>query len=535
MRAGIAAEPAGAATVSAGSVIKRWEFILAIAGLVCLVVGTRWIRSGELPEQKIVLDEGGCHVPATILNPRITNEPPGTVILLHGLSANARLMKYLGSEFAGHGLEVYALDFPGHGENTDPFSFASAHQCATAVVEALSRTGKIDPKKTILVGHSMGAAIAIELADRVPVAGTIAISPAPMELPRRMPANLLVFSAQYDLAPLHQQAQALLQAAGGNRSAPEDFAQQRAFDLRYAKGATHTSLILDRSVAHQSEQWIMQTFFPQIPPKTLALDLDLAPYATANRGRHRLAGSILGLIGLLTLFPICATFAARLARSPGVQPPATHPPYSLALAEVAVCALAGVLVLTLGVPLKFLHMFTADYLASLLLIVGVGLLVLNRRYANENCSIDPTLLSAAVLGFATFLAVGAWLNWQLDDAWLNAPRWLRFAALLPVTYIFCFAEEVVLGTVRSGAGRALRFLVFLGLRLEIFLACALGYYKLMSGQVLIVLLFVFLAAFSILQGLAADSLRQRIGSATAAALFSAILASWFIAGVFPLT
>jgi hypothetical protein len=57
----------------------------------------------------------------------------------------------------------------------------------------------------------------------------------------------------------------------------------------------------------------------------------------------------------------------------------------------------------------------------------------------------------------------------------------------------------------------------------------------MSGQVLIVLLFVFLAAFSILQRLAADGLRRRGVSAAAAALFSAILASWFIAGVFPLT
>ncbi len=535
MRAGIAAERAGAPTVSARSAIKPWELVLALAGLVCLIVGARWIRSGELPQQKIVLHEGGCHVPITIFNPRITNEPPGTVILLHGLAANTRLMMYLASEFAGHGLQVYALDFPGHGKNTDPFSFAAAGQCATAVVAALSRSGEIDPKKTILVGHSMGAAIAIGMADRIPVAGTIAISPAPMELPQRMPSNLLVFSAQYDLAPLRRQAQALLQAAGGNRSAPEDFAQQRAFDLRYADGATHTSLIFDRSVAHQSEQWIMQSLFPQIPPKTLALDLDLAPYATANRGRHRLAGSILGLVGILLLFPICTTFAARLARSPGTELPPAHPPYSLVLAEVAVCALAGVLVLTLGVPLRFLHMFTADYLASLLLIVGAGLLFLNRRYARENWSLDPALLSAAVLGFATFLAIGAWLNWQLDDAWLNAPRWLRFVALIPVTYIFCFAEEVVLGPVQSGAARALRFAMFLALRLEIFLACALAYYKLMSGQVLIVLLFVFLAAFSILQRLAADGLRRRIGSATAAALFSAILASWFIASVFPLT
>jgi pimeloyl-ACP methyl ester carboxylesterase len=515
---------------------KWWEITFAVLGIVCLILGTKWIRSGELPEQRIVLDAGGCHTPATILNPRITNEPPGTVILLHGLSANRRIMMYLASEFAGHGLQVYALDFPGHGDSTDAFSFAKAAACAAAAVESLSLGGRIDATKTILVGHSMGAAIAIGMADRFPVAATIAISPAPMTLPKRMPSNLLVFSGQYELGVLHRSAAALFQAAGGNRDSPEDFAQKRAFDLRYVAHTTHTSLITDRNVAHQSERWIMQTLFPDIPPQTLALNLDLAPYATANRGRHRLAGAVLGLIGILFLFPLCATLITSFSGRPHAEPAGTRPPYALSLAEAAVAALAGVLLLVLGVPLKFLHMFTADYLLSLLLIVGIGLLIFNRKYIKDvwppNVS---SFVAAGVLGFAAFLAVGGWLNWQLDDASLNAPRWLRFAGILPITYVFCSAEELVLGPLHSGRRRALRFGVFLLLRLEIFLACLLAYYKLMSGQVLIPLLVVFLAAFSILQRLAADGVRKRTGSATAAILFSAILAAWFVASVFPLT
>jgi pimeloyl-ACP methyl ester carboxylesterase len=515
---------------------KWWEIVFAVVGIVCLVLGTKWIRGGELPEQRIVLEAGGCHTPATILNPRITSEPPGTVILLHGLSANRRIMMYLASEFAGHGLQVYALDFPGHGDSADSFSFSKAADCAAAAIGSLSRSGRIDPAKTVLVGHSMGAAVAIGMADRFPVAATIAISPAPMTLPKRMPSNLLVFSGQYELGVLHRAAAALFQAAGGNWASPEDFAQKRAFDLRYVAHATHTSLITDRNVAHQSERWIMQTLFPDIAPETLALNLDLAPYATANRGRHRLAGAVLGLIGILILFPFCATLITSFSGWPHAEPTGTPPPYALSLAGVAVAAPAGVLLLTLGVPLKILHMYTADYLLSLLLIVGVVLLILNRKYIEEvwppNVS---SFVVASILGFAAFLAVGGWLNWQLDDAWLNAPRWLRFAGILPITYAFSSAEELVLGPVHSGRRRAVRFGVFLLLRLEIFLACTLAYYKLMSGQVLIPLLFVFLATFSILQRLAADGLRKRTGSATAAILFSAILAAWFVAAVFPLT
>ena len=515
---------------------KRWEIILAAAGIVLLILGTRWIRSGELPEQQIVIEAGGCHTPATLMNPRITNEPPGTVILLHGLSANRRIMKYLSSEFAGHGLQVYALDLPGHGDGLDPFSFARAAECATATVESLSREGKINPSRTILVGHSMGAAIAIGMADRIPMAGTIAISPAPMVLPQRMPSNLLVFSGQYELEILHRASAALLKAAGGNRASPEDFQQKRAFALRYVARATHTSLIMDRNVAHQSERWIMQCLFPQIPPETLALDLDLAPYAVANRGRHRLAGSIMGLIGILILFPFCATLMAPFSGQPHAEPTGTRPPYSLSLAAAGVAALASVLLLSVGIPLKFLHMYSADYLLSLLLIVGAALLILNRRYIKENWPPNVgSLAVAAVLGFSVFLAVSGWLNWQLDDAWLNGPRWIRFAAILPLAFIFCGAEELGLGPVNSGRRRAMRFGVSLLLRLEIFLACTLAYYKLMSGQVLIPLLFVFLAAFSILQRLGADALRKRTGSASGTILFSAILAAWFVAAVFPLT
>jgi hypothetical protein len=206
------------------------------------------------------------------------------------------------------------------------------------------------------------------------------------------------------------------------------------------------------------------------------------------------------------------------------------------LGETAICAMLGVLILTLGVPLKLLHLFTGAYLVSLLLIVGIFLLILNFGFALEYASLRPVrLLGAALLGFATFLAIGAWMNWQLSDAWMNAPRWLRFAGIVPFLWIYCFAEEVVLGPVHKRGARAARFGVFLALRLEIFLACVVAYYALANGQVLIVLLFVYLALFSILQRLAADALRSRTGAATATALFSAILGAWFIASLFPLT
>ncbi len=533
--------------------MKLWQIILGIIGVVFLALGSRWIRVAELPKQELWLDAGGCDTPMTVLDPPADVKPAGSVVLLHGLSANRRLMMYLAEDFAGHGFRAYAIDLPGHGDSRDAFSFAHAQDCATAAVESLIHSGQLDPKNTILLGHSMGGAIAIRMADRDPVAATIALSPAPMNAPQRMPANLLVFSASADLGILKRAAQGLSDAAGGERTAPEDFVQQRAFELRRLPRSTHTSLLSDRRVAHDSEKWAMQTLFPDIAADTLTLNLDLATYETFGKGRRRLAGGVLGFLGILLLFPMVGSVVSKFAApstatdgagttdakhdgAPQIESAGNHPSARLLLTEGALCAMLGVLVLVLGVPLRFLHLYTGGYLASLLLIVGMLLLIFNFGFAMEYASLRiKPITVAAILGFATFLAVGAWLNWQLDDAWLNAPRWLRFAGLLPVTWIYCFAEEVTLGPVHHGLERAVRFAVFLLLRLELFLACTLAWYLFASGQVLIPLLFVFLGAFSILQRLATDALRVRTGSATAAALFGAILASWFIAGVFPLT
>lgn len=444
------------------------------------------------------------------------------VIILHGLGANRRVMQALGGYIARHlPVRTYLFDLPGHGDNTEPFSFARAQECTEAAIETLVRSGRIDPQRTVVIGHSMGGAIAIRMADREPVAATIAISPAPMSLPLRMPSNLLIFSGQYDFWPLERQAKQLLQAAGGDRTSGEDFRERRAFLLRFVPYATHTSLIFNSQVARQTVGWINDVLQTAQPNGRLPALRDAAPE--------------LGLIGLLMMFPLGATAAMRFAGSSREEQSDSHPAWKLALLEGFVCAFGGALILMGGTPLRFLRLYGGSYLASLLLTAGLLLLTLNWGFARAGwrTSARPLIVAAAV-GFAAMLACGAWANWQLTELWMNAPRWLRVAALLPILWIYCFAEETVLGPVGTGRARARRFIVFLVLRLELWLACVAGYFLLANGQVLLAIMAPSFAGFSILQRLGTDSLRRRMGSATAAAAFDAILAAWFIAAVFPL-
>jgi pimeloyl-ACP methyl ester carboxylesterase len=515
--------------------MKRWEIVLAVLGIGFLVGGTVAIRKDEFPLQNFVLNTSDCHTPVTIVEPA-SGRAFGSAVVLHGLAANRRIMLNFSEHLAGMGVRAYVPDLPGHGESTDPFSFARVEHCGALAVDSLTRGSKIDPKTTVLAGHSMGAAIAIRMADEEPVAATIAISPAPMVLPQRMPANLLVFSAEYDLGILKQSAANLLHAAGGVRTSPEDFVQDRAFELQNVPGATHTSLLLDSRVIQPSEQWIFESIAHNLAGEARPDWVKFLKNVQRNRPEKIAIGASGGLLGLFLLFPICATIASKFAEKAPAKAAATRLTSPLILVEGIVCGLVAVLLLAFGTPLRFIHMYSADYLASLLLIVGVLLLALNRNASRENLSwqFRPIIVSV-ILGFATILAIGGWLNWQLTDAWLSSARWLRFAALLPVMLVFAFAEEALLGPVYEGKRRAQRFAVFLLFRGEIWLASLLAYYTLASGQVMILVLVTFLAMFSIVQRLATDALRRRTSSAPAAAIFGAILASWFIASVFPLT
>ena len=521
--------------------MKRWELWLALAGLVFLALGARWIRRGELPRRDFVLQSGGCNTPVTYFQPPRGITPAGAVIVIHGLSASRRIMFYLGQDFAGHGIEAYLIDLAGHGDNTDRFSYARAENCAQAAAEALIAQKQLDPTRTILLGHSMGGAFAVRMADRVPLAATIAVSPAPMVMPQRMPANLLVFSAQFDVWALLRQAAELQQAAGGDRDSPEDFAENRAFELVHVPLATHTSMLDNRSVVHRAELWSMQTLFPHADAKTLALNLDLGTYEAFNSGRARLAGAILGLIGIGCALPLCISLAARA--SGGVQQPVSpssspsHTPSRvLVIAETGVAAVGCVLVLAKWIPLSFVHLYAGDYLLSLLVIVAVVLLALNRDAARASLrGSSRATIAAIALGFIAMLGTGAWFNWQLADLWLNAPRWARFAGVLPFAFLFSWAEETVLGPLGSGKSRAFRFAFSLVFRAEIWLATILAFFVLASGQILLPILVMQFAAFSIGQRLASDALLLRTGSPRAAAVFGAILAAWYFAAVFPIT
>jgi len=186
--------------------------------------------------------------------------PVGSIVLFHGLSANRKVMTFTAQEFANQDLRVFVPDLPGHGKTSRPFSPQRVELCAEALVRDLAARKAILPERTLLAGHSMGAAIATRVAAHFPVAGVIAISPAPMHPAPGVAPELLLFPEPPILA-----AHALVLSASGEPASIRQIAKELVTESvnstnRYdtIPNTTHVSILFSHAAFEAMRSWTSQ-------------------------------------------------------------------------------------------------------------------------------------------------------------------------------------------------------------------------------------------------------------------------------------
>ena len=103
-----------------------------------------------------------------------------TVIFIHGAGMDRTVWQLQTRYFAHHGMSVLAVDLPGHGKSEGPF-LDSVPAKAAWIADLVKAAGL---KNAHLVGHSMGALIALETAAAHPdTAASIALCGVAMEMP----------------------------------------------------------------------------------------------------------------------------------------------------------------------------------------------------------------------------------------------------------------------------------------------------------------------------------------------------------------
>lgn len=506
--------------------MKSRKTARALAGILLIAAGF-WLAFPKtyLPRTYLI-PAGGCRLETTIFEKKDATSQ-GTVLLFPGLVANKKVMAFLAGGFAEQNLRVFVPDLPGHGHSPGPFSPEHAEDCAEALLSGLIARGMANPERTILAGHSMGAAIALRVGAKIPVAGVVAISPAPMRAahgvqpemllyqdPGPMPQRFLVISGS--LEPESMRANAADLVASRNDGVAQ---------LIVIPRSTHASLIFDRAAVRAFQGWTAK-----------ALQLRGSPGMPSLR---QLYGALAGFIGLLLLAnPFLRELTGKKHGSEKermVVEPGNSVPWPRMLLEFVIGASLMVVPLRFWNPLRSIHLFEGDYLASFLLLLGVAILLLRWNSLRAHLSRWKSgLPGASFAGLILFLLFSAWLELSLYEAWLTPPKWLRFPFLFLAFLPYHFAEEISRGNT-GNRSELRRFVAGLSFRAVAWAALALGVLYLRSGEILMVLLLPYFVLVTVLQRRGMDIVHQETSSALAAAVFGAILLAGFCLVIFPVT
>ena len=342
------------------------------------------------------IDAGGCRLVTDIVEPSggsaAGGMPRGYVVLLHGLAANKRIMSYVTAGFSSQGLRVVVPDLPGHGRTAGPFSYERSEQCSENLVRELIARGLLDPEKTILVGHSLGGADALRVASHVPVAGVIAISPAPMRpvpgispemLPFHdfsvLPPQSLVMSASWEAERIRNAAKALVPVPGDGTS-----------QYVVIPRSTHVSILFDGTAMSVEQKWA-----------ALVLHLEGRPSLPSHRG---LLGFFAGFVGILLLAgPFLRESLQPKQQEQQASENVIAGPQGQAFLEYGIVGLGAVGLLSYWNPLRVLRLFEGDYFASFLLVLGTVLLALHWNSLRTLIGSSPTNTQATRPRYLTLL------------------------------------------------------------------------------------------------------------------------------------
>ena len=516
---------------------KQRSWLRAVAAILLCGIGFLLARAPLFRETTVIVDAGGCRLVTDVVDAG-EDDAQGYVILFHGLAANKKIMSFVARGFALEGLRVFVPDLPGHGRTQGPFSFERAEACGDSFVKQMIGRGAVDPKRTILAGHSLGGAIAIKVAARVPVAGVVAISPAPMVTTYGVEKSMLIFANPPPVPPHTLVLSGSLEPRSVRDSARSLVSGENAASGKYEviSHATHAGMLFDRDVIAESQHWA-----------AAALGIDASVKIPP---RLPMIGGFLGLIGILLLAgpflreALGQNSLSTAAKSSTGTPAPAYDAIAVrrqdisvrAIAEFGAFAVVAVLVLRVWNPFGFVHLFEGDYLAGFLLIAGIGLLIAHYKEIPTLWTFNwKHLVGATFAAVVVPLLIYAWLDLTLTEAWMTPARWLRFPVVLLLALPFHAAEELALGPAMRTRLNKTRLAYALMLRALMWGVLLVGIVGLHNGVILLALLAPYFALFCLFQRTGMDVVRSSTGSAIAAAIFGAILLAGFSVVVFPIS
>lgn len=175
-------------------VVATTVVMLALVILVCMLqrfilfpaptrAGMPSVPNGELIE----IEQVGRKARGFLIRSR--SDSDRLLVIFHGNGATMDGDVDLGLYFARAGLHVLLVEYPGYGLSSDSRpSESRIYSDAALLIQYAQQTLAVDAQQTVAFGHSLGSAVAVEMAERGLVSRLALISP---------------FTSVPDLAALH--------------------------------------------------------------------------------------------------------------------------------------------------------------------------------------------------------------------------------------------------------------------------------------------------------------------------------------------
>ncbi len=500
-----------------------------LAGAVASIGGLVWMR-GPLEIESFEVE--GTPVERVRLRDQRTYG--AQFLLLHGYAANRRQLLHLAEVLAAAAGDVYVIDLPGRGDSN---ALSSSYppdgpqadmptpnetRAVLAVLQRLRDAKELSNDRLVVIGHSLGGGVALDVARRELPAATISLAGLERPVQPSRSRNLLLITARLEISPLRDAADRMYVRAGRSNAARREFL------------CTHSTLPYSSAVQQAIVEWTNRA----VPGARLAVPLWL--------NEKLLMLELASAFFLITLFfPLAGLAAWWLAQEPlgevvsESRISSWSPPhvggYALLAGLASVSALSLLDWLEWGVPLRFLHLSDGDYLASALLLSTLWLLPALRQppWVRDWKEARANVLVAGVLATYVIIIGGGFVTWQIFDLWPTPGRWLRFLPLLLLLFPYALGEELLQRTFSKHRDHS-ALTAFVLWRLALLGAIAYGILLLHSGQGMIVLHALPLFLLSLLEYYFAETLYRALHSAYACAVLKTLLLAWFFAAFFPL-
>jgi len=407
----------------------------------------------------------------------------GRILIVHGLGGNKELLNPLGFALAEGGFDVYSIDLPGHGASHTPFTAELARE---AIAHVLDRLGA----ETVVIGHSLGGGLLLDLANDRTFGSMVLFSPAPTPIVEVHANRVLLYVGQFDLPHFRRFSAGLGDVVSGT------------FEFRDVAWTGHAGAPANPGVIAEVIQWLGGD----------------AHSARTSRRPLLLPVMFLSSIGL------GVALLGRPAR-PVIRAATGGPPlHETILYYFAAAAVAAVILKFIPVA-AWLRLFGTDYLIGFIFVVGSLLCAIHFR---ERLHSIPAVVAIGAAAYVIAVP-GFFVASEFTQTMLSVGRWWRFAGIAALSLPFFAADEILLRPIRPQWKAALTVVVTRAIIGATAIAAGLLWNR---DAVFLVLIMHMIVAFWTLLWFAGGLIHRRIQDPFAVALFISVVQAWLFASLF---